>query len=283
VGLHALISTKALSARLGDERLVVVDCRFELDDPQAGYTAYETTHLPDAVYAHLDDDLAGPITPQSGRHPLPDMASFCQTLGNWGIDENKQVVVYDQNHGAFAARLWWMLRYLGHEAVAVLDGGFAKWVGEGKSTTPGIHTNPATAFSGMPLADWKVSPDAILDNLNTQRWLLIDSRDPMRYAGEEEPLDPVAGHIPGARNHFFKDNLTQQETMLPANVLREKFEALFDGKAPEEVVFYCGSGVSACQNLLAMSHAGLEGARLYVGSWSQWCKDASRPVAQKTA
>lgn len=279
---NTLISTAELAHRLDDERLVVVDCRFELDDPQAAFFAYQKAHLPRAVYAHLDEDLAGPITPHSGRHPLPAVDDFCQTLGRLGIDRDKHVVVYDQSHGAFAARLWWMLRYLGHEAVAVLDGGFAKWEREGRPTASGVHNNPTTVFSGTPKLDWVFSLDDVLENLHTQQRLLIDSREPQRYAGCEEPLDPVAGHIPGARNYHFANNLDEQETMLPTDVLKAQLEAVLDGRAPEETVFYCGSGVSACQNLLAMAHAGLDGAKLYVGSWSQWCKDPKRPVAKES-
>jgi len=222
--------------------------------------------------------LAGPVTAGSGRHPLPDWETFQQTLGAWGIDQHSQVIAYDQNNGMFAARLWWMLRALGHEAVAVLDGGVDKWNREGLAMEDGNVNNTRKRFGGKPKADWMVSAREVGKNLSDPKFALIDSRDPARYSGEIEPIDPAAGHIPGAVNHFFGDNLNDSGEFLPKDKLRAQFESLLEGGKPEDAVFYCGSGVSACHNLLALAHAGLSGAKLYVGSWSEWAADPKRPI-----
>jgi len=275
-----LINTETLAKRLSDSHWVIVDCRFDLLNPEAGFAQYRQGHLPGAVYADLNHDLSGPVTADSGRHPLPDPNAFRATMGRFGVDATKQVVAYDDAGGMLASRLWWMLRYYGHEAVAVLDGGFSQWQRQGNPVESGVHQNRPAQFKGKPQQGWVVGLDEVEKNLHQARFRLIDSRSPERYRGELETLDRVAGHIPSAANHFYGNNLDSQGTMRSPEVLREQFEALLQGKRPEETVFYCGSGVSACHNLLALEHAGFAGAKLYAGSWSQWCKDPRRPIAQ---
>lgn len=270
----SLIGVDRLAQHLGDSDWVIVDCRFDLADTAAGRRQYETAHIPGAVYAHLDDDLSGPPVTDRGRHPLPSPAALAALFSRLGIGEMTQVVVYDDKNGAIAARLWWELRYMGHEAVAVLDGGWAAWQAAGLPTRAGAEENEPATFTGRPKAHWLVR----LEELPAQQ-LLIDSRSPARYRGEVEPLDPVAGHIPGAVNYFFQENWSADGRYLPAAEIRARLEAVLDGAEPETAVFYCGSGVTACVNLLALAHAGLGNGRLYVGSWSEWCADPARPVA----
>lgn len=275
---RTLISTDALASELDAQRWVVVDCRFELSDPEAGHRAYLNGHLPSAVYAHLNDDLSSPPSDTSGRHPLPDPKAFARTLGGWGIGKGKQVVAYDAGSGAFAARLWWMLRRLGHEAVAVLDGGFKAWVEEGQALEKDPHVNPPTVFNGKAKFDQTIAVEKIEASLDHHNLLLLDTREPARYAGQIEPIDHKAGHIPGAKNHPFQRNLDARGRFLPPEVLKQQFDATLAGTPANEAVVYCGSGVSACHNLLAMVHAGLSEAQLYVGSWSEWSRDPTRPV-----
>ncbi len=274
-----LISTDQLQTEMENSSFVIIDCRFELDNSKAGFVAYQQSHIPNAVYANLDHDLASEVTAESGRHPLPDMNFFQSKLGEWGIDSTKQVIVYDQFHGAFASRLWWMLRYLGHEAVAVLDGGYPKWEKENRPTESGIHQNDPVVFAGTVHQGWTVSVAEVMQNLNESSFKLIDSRAPDRFHGENETIDPLGGHIPGAVNYFFGNNITPEGVMKSPQELKQQFDILLENQLPDESVFYCGSGVSACQNLLAMAHAGLDGAKLYVGSWSEWSKGTNRPIA----
>ena len=268
-----LIGTDDLAAQLGDDTIVVVDCRFNLDDVDAGRRAYESSHIPGAVYAHLNDDLAGPLSGTNGRHPLPNPHTFIRTLGRLGIGNDTQVIAYDQDTGMYASRLWWMLRWMGHDASAVLDGGFAKWTAEGRATTQGELTRPARMFAGTPRNDMLVTAGDVGSGMP-----LLDARAPERFRGEVEPLDRVAGHIPGAQNHFYKMNLTPDGIFRPASELREMFSSTLGDTLPGELVCYCGSGVTACHNLLALEHAGLHGARLYPGSWSEWSSDPARPM-----
>jgi thiosulfate/3-mercaptopyruvate sulfurtransferase len=253
---------------------VIVDCRFDLADAAAGFLAYQKSHIPGAVYAHLDDDLSSPTGPFSGRHPLPSPAALASRFGRLGIDNGAQVVAYDDMNGAIASRLWWMLRYMGHEAAAVLDGGWQAWQRSGHPTSIGIEENEAAVFAGAPRADWTVISDEVEDAT-----LLVDSRSPERYRGEIEPLDPVAGHIPGAINFDYERNFGPDGRLLSPDRLRQQLEEMLAGTPPAETVFYCGSGVSACANLLALRHAGLGDGRLYIGSWSEWIRDPERPVA----
>ncbi len=275
-----LISTAELAQHLADPDWAIVDTRFSLTETEAGRRDYQQAHIPGAVYAHLDEDLSGPIIPgKTSRHPLPAIETFAQTLSNWGIDSGTQVVVYDGRGGIIAGRLWWMLRWLGHDAVAVLDGGWPQWVKEGRPTKAGLETRSPRTFTPNPRPELLVQVDEVAAMSQGSEARLVDCRAWERYRGEQEPLDPVAGHIPGAICLPVTENLGPDERLLPPEVLRERFTALLDDRSPEEVVFYCGSGVSAAHNLLAMAHIGLDGARLYVGSWSEWITDSTRPVA----
>jgi thiosulfate/3-mercaptopyruvate sulfurtransferase len=275
-----LIGTSDLAARLDDPSIVVVDVRHDLAQPDAwGAAEYGKGHVPRARFAHLDRDLSAPRSGRNGRHPLPDSAASAATFGRLGIDGSKQVVVYDQGSGMVAARLWWMLRSLGHDAVAVLDGGYAKWVREGRPVSTDAPAYPATTFA-LRRAASTVDAPTLVANLETRSLLLVDGRARERYRGDVEPLDPVAGHIPGALNRPYPDNLDAEGKFKPAPKLGAEFASLLAGRSPADVVHYCGSGVSACHNLLAMEHAGLAGARLYPGSWSEWCADAAHPVAR---
>ncbi|HID53972.1 MAG TPA: sulfurtransferase [Anaerolineae bacterium] len=269
-----LIDTHALAQHLNNPNWVIVDCRFDLADTAVGRQQYQTAHIPGAVYAHLDNDLSSAPVTDRGRHPLPSPQTLAMLFSRLGIGEMTQVVAYDNKNGAIASRLWWELRYMGHEAVAVLDGGWAAWQKAGLPVRAGIEENDPAMFTGRPKADWLVR----LDEVSAQP-LLIDSRGPARYRGEEEPLDPVAGHIPGAVNFFFQENWSADGRYLPTAEMRANLEAVLGNTKPDTAVFYCGSGVTACVNLLALAHAGLGNGRLYVGSWSEWCSDSSRPIA----
>jgi thiosulfate/3-mercaptopyruvate sulfurtransferase len=271
-----LVSTDALAANLGT--WVVVDCRFDLQDTERGRAEYLAGHIPGAVYASLNTDLSGPIVDGAGRHPLPTREALAALFGRLGIDGTRQVVTYDYDTSMMASRLWWSLRYLGHEAVAVLDGGLAKWNREGWPLRAGVESNPPATFTMKPPLVSQSTLDEVVANQSTGRRLLVDARAPDRFEGRSETIDRVAGHIPGAANHYYQWNLASDGTMLPPDALRERYRALLGGRAPDEVVMYCGSGVSACVNLLAMEHAGLGGSPLYVGSWSQWSADPTRPI-----
>ena len=272
-----LLSTAQLASHLDDPAWVVFDCRHDLAKPDSGALAYATAHIPGARFLHLDRDLSAPTTGKNGRHPLPDPQAFMRTLGAAGVDSNKQVVAYDDKMGVYAARLWWMLRWLGHENVAVLDGGYAKWTHEARPVT-GAPPQPVPArFAGRPRAI-SVDADEVLGAIGRPGRVLIDARAPDRYRGENETLDPVGGRIGGSLNRFFKDNLDASGCFKPAAELRQAFTALLGDAPPDAVVHSCGSGVSACHNLLAMEIAGLSGSRLYPGSWSEWCSDPSRPT-----
>ena len=270
-----LISTDDLAAHLEASAYLVVDCRFNLEDVESGRRAYETAHIPGAVYAHLNDDLASAPDGRNGRHPLPGAATFARTLGRLGIGNGTQVIAYDQDAGMYASRLWWMLRWMGHQNAAVLDGGFAKWSAEGRVTASGVERRLARSFTGKPRSEMVVAAADI--GTDTP---LLDARAPERFRGDVEPLDLVAGHIPGARNHFYTSNLCADGVFRPAHELRAQLTKALGDASPKGLVCYCGSGVSACHNLLAMEHAGLPGARLYAGSWREWSSDPSRPVAR---
>ncbi|TMH59319.1 MAG: sulfurtransferase [Betaproteobacteria bacterium] len=274
-----LISTETLARHLDDPAFVIVDCRHNLADLDAGERAYRAAHLPGAVFMHLDRDLSGAKTGTNGRHPLPDIGPFAATLGRAGIDADRQVVAYDQNNGMFASRLWWLLRWLGHDTVAVLDGGLDRWQAEGRPQTGAVPTPRARTF--VPKAPTRVaSAEEIAQNLGGDALLVLDARAAERYRGDVEPIDPVAGHIPGARNRPYTANMTEDGTFKPAAQLRSEYQALLGPTFPSAVVHQCGSGVTACHNVLAMSIAGLPGSRLYPGSWSEWVADPARPVAR---
>jgi thiosulfate/3-mercaptopyruvate sulfurtransferase len=275
-----IIPVADLQAALEDQALVIFDCRHDLLKPDAGAQAYAQSHIPGARFAHSDADLAGPKTGKNGRHPLPDPQVFMRWLGRNGVDAGKQVVAYDSAGGATATRLWWMLRHwLGLERVAVLDGGWEAWLKAGAPVTATLPPVTPTSFVGRPRAVW-VDAAFVQSHLDDASVVVLDARSPERYRGETEPIDPVAGHIPGARNRLYKDNLDASGRFKPAAELRAAFTALLAGAKPEQVVHQCGSGVSACHNLLAMEIADLPGGTLYPGSWSEWCADSTRPVAR---
>jgi thiosulfate/3-mercaptopyruvate sulfurtransferase len=271
-----IVSTDLLATHLDD--WAIVDCRFDLQNERRGRDQYRSAHIPGAVYAGLNADLSATPTGTNGRHPMPAVEALAATFSRLGIDRSTQVVAYDQDTGSWASRLWWLLRYLGHDAVAVLDGGWAKWAREDKPTRAGDEIRTGTAFVPSPRPDRRVEVDDVAARIDDAARVLIDARAPERFEGRNETVDRVAGHIPGAVNHFFKRNLADDGTMLPPDTLRATFERLLGGHAPADAVMYCGSGVTACHNLLAMEHAGLPGARLYVGSWSEWSSDPSRQV-----
>jgi thiosulfate/3-mercaptopyruvate sulfurtransferase len=258
---------------------VICDCRHDLADTEAGRLAYAESHIPGARFVHLDEDLSAPKTGKNGRHPLPDPDKLVRRLGELGIDGTKQVVAYDASGGPYAARLWWMLRWLGHDAVAVLDGGWNAWTKGGNPVTAQLPAIKATRFSGRTRSDLARDVNSVAAGIGKGGPLLVDARAPNRFRGENETLDPVAGHIPGAANRFFQSNLDADGGFRPPSVLRREFETVLGAKAPSDVVHYCGSGVTACHNLLAMEIAGLAGSKLYPGSWSEWCSDPSRPIA----
>ena len=271
-----LVSTDVLAAHAGD--WAVVDCRFDLANDGWGREQYLAGHVPGAVYASLNDDLSGPRSGSNGRHPMPSDAALVTSFERLGIGNDTQVVAYDQDAGSYASRLWWLLRYAGHTAVAVLDGGFAKWTAEGRPVRTGAEPRPPAAFRPSFRRDMLLTADEVASRSQDGRTRLVDARAAERFEGRSETIDKVAGHIPGAHNRFFRDNLAPDGTMLDAASLRAAFGKLLDGRKPQDAVMYCGSGVTACHNLLAMEHANLSGSPLYIGSWSEWSSDASRPI-----
>jgi thiosulfate/3-mercaptopyruvate sulfurtransferase len=273
-----LISAVDLAQYLHDPDWVVIDCRFDLANPDFGYQAWRRSHIRGAFFLDIDGDLSSTRTGRNGRHPLPDPAQLAARLGECGIDNHSQVVAYDDANGMFAARLWWLMRWLGHHRVAVLDGGLQAWCRAAQaldSETP----ESITRSYNFSLQPGRVDVDYVVSHLKKPDMVLVDARSPDRFRGENEVLDPVAGHIPGAINRFFRDNLALDGCFKQASVLREEFGALLGGHSPHQVVHQCGSGVTACHNLLAMEAAGFPGSRLYAGSWSEWCADPARPVA----
>lgn len=276
-----LVDSAVLAEHLDDPGWRVLDCRHQLSDTEAGARAYAAGHLPGASFVHLDRDLSGPMNGSNGRHPLPDPLLLAARLGALGVSRDTQVVAYDDSGGMIAGRLWWLLRWLGHDRVAVLDGGVDRWLAQGGLLSTDLP-EPAPTLLEVTLRDRVVSTQEVLADVYDGQFCLVDARSPDRFRGENETLDPVAGHIPGARNRFFRDNLNAEGCFRPAAELRREFLALLAGVAPQQVVMSCGSGVTACHNLLAMEVAGLHGARLYAGSWSEWCSDPSRPVAGHT-
>ncbi len=256
----------------------VFDCRHDLKNTEYGRQAYARGHIPGALFLHLDDDLSGAKDDGNGRHPLPAVADFARRMSACGVDAATQVVAYDNEGGIFASRLWWMLRWLGHDRVAVLDGGLAGWKRGKRVLEEPVPVVESRQFTPHP-QDMAVDLEQVLADLGTEWMLIIDARSPQRFRGEKETLDPVGGHIPGAVNRFYADNLDDAECFFkPAEELRREFTALLDGRPAGQVVQQCGSGVTACHNLLAMEVAGLSGSKLYPGSWSEWCADRSRPV-----
>ena len=274
-----LIDAATLSRELHRSDLVVFDCRFELGNPAWGEREYAAAHLPGAQYLHLERDLSAPITEESGRHPLPDPHEFARRLAACGVEADSQIVAYDQNNGAYAARLWWMVRWIGLRRVAVLDGGIAAWRSAGLPLTQIVpRPEPRDLRVTVNHDAWLTSEAVNALRLDPGN-LVIDARGAERFAGRSETIDPVAGHVPGARNHPFVGNLGTDGRFLPPAQLRERWEILLGSLPASSVIAMCGSGVTACHNLLALEHAGLGGGRLYAGSWSEWIRDPSRPTA----
>lgn len=273
-----LISTNALALHVDDPAYAIVDCRFRLDDVGWGEREYAKGHVPGAVYAHLDRDLSGAKTGANGRHPLPAPGALAHALSTFGIESGVQVIAYDQDNGMYASRLWWLLRWLRHDAVAVLDGGFAKWAAEGRATKTGEEPRAMRAFSGAPRWEMTVDAGDVTSLSGKADWRLVDARAPERYRGDKEPIDRLPGHIPGAANYFYGRNLDASGTFRSPEELRQQLHETLADTPPEHVVCYCGSGVTACHNLLALEHAGLKGAKLYPGSWSEWSSDVTRSV-----
>lgn len=275
-----IVDCHTLAGHLHDPDWVVVDCRFTLSDPEAGRRAYAAGHIPGARYAHLEEDLSGPVTATSGRHPLPDPQRLAQRFGEWGIHPGTQLVVYDDTFGAMAARLWWLARWLGLDSVALLDGGLPRWQREGHPLTAEPPAIVPTTFLPSVRQELWVDTACAAVAARDPGWLLIDARAEERFNGEIELIDPVAGHIPGAINLPYEDNLHLSGRLASPEELRALYRAQLGSVPPDRVVLMCGSGVTACHNILAMEHAGLHGAKLYAGSWSQWITDPSRPVAR---
>jgi len=277
----ALISVAQLKQCMAEPALRIVDCRFRLQQPDWGITTFRRGHIPGAVYAHLDHDLAGPVTMTSGRHPLPEKGRFLQLLSRWGIGSATRVVCYDSDGGAVALRLWWMLRHwLGLEQVQLLDGGWPAWVDAVDYIEPGAPVQYQTRLLDCDTdhGSW-LSTGQVVENLKTGEYCLLDARSPERFAGIEEPIDTVAGHIPFSQNRPMTENLNRQIFFKSADQLHHEFTVSLDDRIkPGQIVHSCGSGVTACHNLFAMERAGLTGSRLYPGSWSEWIRDPGRTV-----
>ena len=284
---HTIISATDLKPNLKEPQWIVLDCRFDLLNPRAGYENYQAGHIPGAQFADLNQQLSDTKPAADGRfrgrHPLPSKETFLQTLRLWGINQDSQVVAYDAHGGVFAARLWWLLRWIGHSRVAVLDGGLSAWMAHGEPLEVAENTVQSARPPGniqlqAPLGS-TVTVDEIAAHLNDGVYSIIDARAPDRFRGENETIDPVGGHIPGAKNRFFKNNLQENGLFKSAEQLRQEWAALINPKTLQQNVMQCGSGITACHNLLALEIAGLPGAALYPGSWSEWCADPARPVA----
>lgn len=274
---NTLITAAELQVAIEQSDLVILDCRFNLMDTAVGEQAYAAGHIPGAHYLHLDNDLSSPITETTGRHPLPNLEQLANKLGSLGINATTQVVAYDDCGGAMASRCWWLLRYLGHEKVALLDGGINAWLQCSEVFETTVPNTRTVTFKADVDSHQNLAVDQILAAQNDGA-VLVDARSAERFRGEQEPIDPVAGHIPGALNRPMTDNLVDG-FFKPAVQLRDEWLVVLGDQQPDQVVHMCGSGVTACHNLLAMEIAGLQGSRLYAGSWSEWIRDPARPVA----
>ncbi len=278
------IKTEQLAQFYTNPEWIIIDSRFDLQKPEWGFKDYQRSHIPGAIFVDLNQELSGSITLQSGRHPLPNPEFFAQLIARLGITPEKQVVIYDTSNGAFAARLWWMLRACRYYRAAILEGGFNKWVEEGRPTCNGIETGKA--LSEKPSLSFDRSMYVTTQQMEViytnPEYIIIDARSPERFHGELETIDPIAGHIPGALNRYHADNLNEDGTLKPREQLRKEFAELLVGKSPDKCVVYCGSGVTSCFHLAVMDYCNLPGAKLYVGSWSEWIRDPRRPIVTKT-
>jgi thiosulfate/3-mercaptopyruvate sulfurtransferase len=280
VSRQHLVDSETLATHHNDADWVVFDCRFDLADSARGLNAYRAGHIPGAYYAHLDDPLSSPISAQSGRHPLPDSAALRAWFGERGVRDGVQVVAYDDSGGSMAVRVWWLLRWLDHADVAVLDGGWQAWCETGlPQDAASVPVAGGAPLRGQPNSAMLLDTGAVQTNLETREWLILDARTGERFRGEQEPIDPVAGHIPNARSAPLQDNLRADGRFRSAADLRTRYLELLGEYSADKAACMCGSGVSACHNLLAMELAGLGGARLYAGSWSEWIREPGRPVA----
>jgi len=275
-----LVDVTTLAAHVHDPDWLIVDCRFDLTNTSAGEQAFNAGHVPGAVYAHLDRDLAAPITAKTGRHPLPDPSEFATTLSRWGVTKDTQVIAYDADNGLYAARLWWMLRWVGHESVAVLDGGFKAWTAAGQPTSSASAQRSSTTFIARPDRSMWVDAPEVARAAQDPSSRVLDARAPERYQGRVEPIDTVAGHVPGAVNHPFANSLAGDARFLSPEELRARFDASQASAPSDRTIAMCGSGVTACHLLLAMEIAGKRGAKLYPGSWSEWIRDPAHAVAR---
>lgn len=277
---NTLVSAQQLAQLQAQKAVLVLDCRFDLMNTRAGEQAYAEGHIPGALYTHLDRDLSGPITPTTGRHPLPAINTWAATLGQLGIDNDTQVVAYDANSGMTAARVWWMLRWLGHDNVAVLSGGLQAWTQAGLPISQIPGKAEPKQFVAKPRMDMLVTAQNVMELVKRSDWRVLDARAAERFRGEVEPIDPVAGHIPGAQSFPFAANLNSNAELLASSELQTRFAAALGDVSSDHTIAMCGSGVTACHLLLAMEHAGLHGGKLYAGSWSEWIRDPSRPVVK---
>ena len=273
-----LVRAAQLAEHLDDPSWVIFDCRHDLTDFERGARIYREGHLPGAHFAAVETDLSGAKTGTNGRHPLPLPAAFMDFLARHGVSDSSTIVAYDDAGGLYAARLWWMARWVGLSNVLLLDGGFPKWVADGRALTKIVPKAERAALAGHedPSLVWTAGD--ILRHFQDADIALIDARVAERFRGEVEPIDPFAGHIPGALNRFYKANLNSDLTFRPPQELQREFSSLIGDKRPDNVIHYCGSGVTACANLFAMEYAGLPGSRLYNGSWSEWLADPARPT-----
>lgn len=274
---HTIIDTETVFEHLGNPDWRIIDCRFDLSETEAGREAYREAHLPGALYAHLDEDLSSKPGESSGRHPLPDRDQLSECFSRWGIDAQTQVVCYDQQDSALAARLWFLLRWLGHDRVAVMDGGINKWQNEKRLTSRETPPVERREFIAAPSLNGITETAELLEQLE-DKLCLIDVRSEERFCGEHEPIDPVAGHIPGAVNLPYQKNLDASGCFMPPEALRVMYQRLITDNSVHDCVVMCGSGVTACHTLLALELAGYSGATLYAGSWSEWIRDGNRPV-----
>lgn len=279
MGQQILLSVQALNAAQKSEKILLVDCRFVLNDPGKAYKDYLHAHIPGAVYAHLDDDLSNPITPGSGRHPLPDADRFAGFLARSGWQAGTRLVAYDDAGGSIAARLWWLMKYFGHDDAVLLDGGLPAWQAAGYELESGQVAVAGTETTSFNIrSDLAVSTPEVLENLAARTMVLADVRAAERFNGEIEPIDSVAGHIPGTLNFPFQQSLAADGRFKPVNEVRKDLLTLQGSHRSNDLVFMCGSGVTACHTIFAAELAGLKGSRLYAGSWSEWIRDSSRPV-----
>lgn len=283
MGYTSLVSVKDTFEHIDDPGWRMIDCRFDLKDPSVGLQKYLAGHIPDAIYADLDKDLSSPVTFTSGRHPLPDIEAISRKLGSWGVAVDTQVVVYDDAYGSYAARLWWILRWLGHQNVAVLDGGINHWLQSDLPLTTEIPSITPTKFVAKTNHDLVMDTKAMETVIDSPELTIVDVRDPERFQGIQEPVDKIAGHIPGAINIPWKTNLDETGLFLKPSQLAMQYEAILEKPGSENLVFMCGSGVTACHGLLALSALGHDDAKLYAGSWSEWIQNPDHPVASGTS